>query len=107
MHIEITDCQGNIPTLKKTAPGKRARQKTSRPMKLPNDSTESESSGVLVQREIGKTNGLSPAKLAPKSPQVEGKILTDGASRLTTNFRENSHEKKHFSDISLAKNCFR
>jgi len=58
-------------------------------------------------REVGKTTGLSLAKLIPMSPQREGKILTGGQRKLTTNFREISHEKKHFSDISLAKNCFR
>jgi hypothetical protein len=76
-------------------------------MSLPNKSIKPESSRVLIQHEAGKTTGLSLAKLIPKSPKLEGKILTVGKSSLTTNFRENSHEKKHFSDISLAKNCFR
>ncbi|MFJ5239669.1 hypothetical protein ACIP86_23570 [Pseudomonas neuropathica] len=107
MHIEITDCQRNIPTSEKTAHGKRARQKNGQADVTANTSIKPELSRELIQREVGKTTGLSLAKLIPMSPKPEGKILSVGKSSLTTNFRENSHEKKHFSDISLAKNCFR
>jgi len=107
MHIEITDCQRNIPTSEKTARGKRARQKNGQADITTNKSIKPESSRVLIQREVRKTTGLSLAKLIPMSPKLEGKILRSGVSSLTTNFREKSHEKKHFSDISLAKNCFR
>jgi len=33
MHIEVTDCQRNIPTFEKPCSGKHARQKTAMPMK--------------------------------------------------------------------------
>jgi hypothetical protein len=108
MHIEVTDCQRNIPTSEKTVRGKRARQKNGQADGTAGDSNEKlEPSRLLNHREVRKTTGMSPAKLASMSPKLEGKFLTCAQRMLTTNFRENSHEKKLFSDISLVKNCFR
>jgi AraC-like DNA-binding protein len=46
-------------------------------------------------------------RLAWQSSEVEGKSPSVRQKRRITNLREKTLQKKHFSDISLAKNCFR
>ncbi|MEB2856972.1 hypothetical protein VKY20_15270 [Pseudomonas atacamensis] len=48
MHIEVTDCQRNIPTFEKPCSGKHARQKTAMPMKTAKITQKPEASEALL-----------------------------------------------------------
>jgi hypothetical protein len=108
MHIEVTDCQRNIPTSEKV-PGAKTRtaKKTARPMLLPNDFSTPETSGAPIHHKFARLLESQARNLPRRSPGLEGKIFIEAQRRRTTNFREKTDEKKPFSDISPVKNCFR
>jgi hypothetical protein len=107
MHIEITDCQRNIPTSEKYPAPKRARQKNGQADAVTDDFSKPETSRTPIHQGFARLLESQARNLPRRSPNLEGKIFIEAQRRRTTNFREKTDEKKPFSDISPVKNCFR
>ncbi|WP_162491064.1 MULTISPECIES: hypothetical protein [Pseudomonas] len=111
MHIEITYCQGNIPTSEMMLHADRQRTAEK------SGNAESCSQGARV--ESGNEQSAHPSRgvrrllechsrrLVWRSSEVEGKRTSVRQKNRITHLREKTLQKKHFSDISPVKNCFR